>query len=160
MFRFGFALPSAQTPADVGGVIKSMAIQLDRVFFYGLFMDPELLRQQGLHPANPRLASLPGQQLVIGQRASLRPQTDAVAWGMLIELPAAELQQLYSAPSVQDYEPQWAVVNLAVGGQTDALVYVLPEQLMAGRNPEYAQQLIKVAARLGLPEAYVSSINS
>ncbi|WP_223788173.1 gamma-glutamylcyclotransferase family protein [Marinicella meishanensis] len=128
------------------------------VFFYGLFMDPDLLRQQGLHPSNPRLASLPGHQLVIGQRASLRPQAEAEVWGLVMELPATELKQLYSEPSVREYVPQWSVVNLAAGGQTDAVVYVLPEQLMAGSNPAYAKQLTQVATRLGLPAVYVKSI--
>jgi len=128
------------------------------VFFYGLFMDPDLLRSQGMHPQNPRLASLPGQQLVLGQRASLLPQAGAEAWGMLIDLPATELNQLYREPSVQDYEPQWAVVNLASGGQTDALVYVLPEHLITGSNPEYAAKLVQVAERLGLPDDYVQAI--
>lgn len=39
------------------------------VFFYGLFMDQELLKAKGLNPANPRLAYVAGYGLRIGQWA-------------------------------------------------------------------------------------------
>ena len=41
------------------------------VFFYGLFMDEELLRGKGLNPKNAEPASVDGLALRIGQRAAL-----------------------------------------------------------------------------------------
>ena len=40
------------------------------VFFYGLFMDTELLRAKGVDPVNVRSACIPGFALRIGQRAT------------------------------------------------------------------------------------------
>jgi hypothetical protein len=41
------------------------------VFFYGLFMDAELLRAKGTAPGGIQQASVPGFALRIGQRATL-----------------------------------------------------------------------------------------
>ena len=40
------------------------------VFFYGLFMDPALLRDQGVQPENPRAATVAGYRLAIGARGN------------------------------------------------------------------------------------------
>ena len=43
------------------------------VFFYGLFMDEDLLREKGLNPQRAALASVDGLALRIGKRAALVP---------------------------------------------------------------------------------------
>jgi hypothetical protein len=48
-----------------------------RVFFYGPFMDEELLRAKGVQPANPRQACVRGFALRIGERATLPSPTRA-----------------------------------------------------------------------------------
>jgi len=41
------------------------------VFFYGLFMDPALLREKGLQPTPGRKAVAPGQRLISGRRGAI-----------------------------------------------------------------------------------------
>jgi hypothetical protein len=41
------------------------------VFFYGLFMDPDLLKDKGLNPGASEPAQLAGYGLKIGARATL-----------------------------------------------------------------------------------------
>ena len=43
---------------------------MSRIFFYGLFMDPGLLREKGLPPTLVGPAELPGYQIHTGNRAS------------------------------------------------------------------------------------------
>lgn len=50
------------------------------VFFYGLFIDADLLRSKGAAPANVCIASIPGFELRIGQRATLLRNANARAW--------------------------------------------------------------------------------
>ena len=45
------------------------------VFFYGLFMDEELLRSKGIAPENRQLASVDNFRLIIGNRETLVPST-------------------------------------------------------------------------------------
>jgi hypothetical protein len=41
------------------------------VFFYGLFMDQEMLRKNGIHPSNPRKGNLNNYALKIGKSSFL-----------------------------------------------------------------------------------------
>jgi hypothetical protein len=61
------------------------------VFFYGLFMDTEILRAGGVaEPANPRRAFVDDFELRIGQRATLVPVADSRVYGMLFALTHSE----------------------------------------------------------------------
>jgi hypothetical protein len=129
------------------------------VFFYGLFMDQDLLRSKGLEPEGGEVASVPGFTLRIGQRAALVPDRAGRAHGVVMSLTLAELERLYSEPSVQAYQPQAVLAHLASGGIIAALCYNLPEPPAANEhNPEYATKLRAVAQKVGLPAQYVASL--
>jgi hypothetical protein len=129
------------------------------VFFYGLFMDPELLRAEGFAPRDAELASVPGFALRIGKRAALVRDKTARAHGAVMSLTLDELQRLYSVPSLQAYQPEAVLAHLASGGVVAALCYNLPDPPAPGdRNPEYASKLYAVAQKLGLPAEYVASL--
>ena len=71
------------------------------VFFYGLFMDADALRSKGAHPANVRLAAVPGYSIRIGNRATLVREPGASAYGVLMDLPPHEIAALYSGPGLE-----------------------------------------------------------
>ncbi len=50
-------------------------------FFYGLFMDSEVLRDSQVMGVNPRRAYVDGYALRIGRRATLVPSSGARAYG-------------------------------------------------------------------------------
>jgi hypothetical protein len=129
------------------------------VFFYGLFMDQDLLRSKGCMPEGVERASVPGLALRIGQRAALAPDGAARAHGIVMSLTLAELERLYSEPSVRAYQPQAVLAHLASGGIIAALCYNLPDPPAPNdRNPEYASKLRAVAQKVGLPADYVASL--
>jgi hypothetical protein len=129
------------------------------VFFYGLFMDPDLLRAEGYAPENVELASAPGFALRIGARATLMVDPASRAYGTVMSLTPAELERLYSAPDLQAYQPETVLVHPAGGGVIAALCYRLPEPPILGdRNPDYAAKLHRVAQKMGLPLEYVASL--
>ena len=129
------------------------------VFFYGLFMDAELLLSKGVHPMHPRHARLPGFALRIGQRATLVPSPGSSAHGIIFDLSHADIEKLYSEASVSAYRPEAVLAQLADGSDIPALCFNLvlpPAQEEA--NPEYAARLRDLAHRLKLPPGYVDSI--
>lgn len=129
------------------------------VFFYGLFMDEDLLRAKGLKPERVERAVVDGLALRIGQRAALVPTPGARVHGVVMSLTLAELDALYSEPSVQAYKPQAVLAHLASGGAIAALCYNLPQPPSpTERNPEYATRLRAVAQKVGLPPDYVASL--
>lgn len=129
-------------------------------FFYGLFMDPDLLRQSGVVPGNPRRAYAEGFALRIGQRATLLPVPGARAYGMLYALTHAELETLYTAPGLEQYRPEALLARPLDGPPIPALCYNLREAPRPDeRNPEYAARLRQALSRLAFPPDYVASVS-
>lgn len=130
------------------------------VFFYGLFMDEGLLRDQGLHPRLMGAAALPGYRIHVGARATLVRDAGARCYGMLIDLPQADVEALYAPPDVRDYRPERVEVALLDGGETrTATVYNLPaDESSETSNPDYAARLAALVRELGLPPAYADDI--
>jgi hypothetical protein len=129
------------------------------VFFYGLFMDADLLRMKGAEPVKIRPACAPGFALRIGQRATLLRDPDSRAYGILMELTHDEIEHLYSDASVRAYRPEAVLCELGDGSRVPALCFNLivppaPEEA----NSEYAARLRDLARRLGLPSDYVERI--
>jgi len=129
------------------------------VFFYGLFMDEELLRSKGLTPQRAEVAFVDGFVLRIGERAALVPVQGSRVHGVVMSLTLAELEHLYSEASVRAYKPQAVLAHLVTGGVVAALCYNLsPPPSPTERNPEYAVKLRAVAQKVGLPAEYVASL--
>ena len=129
------------------------------VFFYGLFMDEELLRSKGVTSTNLRSASVLGFQLRIGNRAMLVPSQSGRVFGLLASLSHADLEMLYSEPSVSAYRPEAILVYLSSGEVLAALCFNLPEPPSAEeRNVDYASKLRSLAEHLNFPTEYIASI--
>ena len=128
-------------------------------FFYGLFMDVDILRERQVTPVNARPAYVDGFALRIGERATLLPSAGARAFGMLISLTHRDLERLYSGPGLELYRPEVVVVETLDGESVPALCYNLPDApLPDERNPEYAARLQALLRRLKFPPDYVASV--
>lgn len=129
------------------------------VFFYGLFMEADLLRGKGVVPLNPRPASLDGFGLRIGKRATLVPATQERSYGMVMGLTHEELKTLYSGPGLELCRPEAVLCATLSGEAVCALCYNLPDAPSpAEANEEYAGKLRAVLAKLGFPAEYVERV--
>jgi Gamma-glutamyl cyclotransferase, AIG2-like len=129
------------------------------VFFYGLFMDEELLRDKGVQPSSLRAASLKGFQLRIGQRATLVPSETECVYGIVASLSHREVDQLYSDPSLRGYRPEAVSATLPDGETVPALCFnLIVPPAAEEHNPEYASRLRALAERLPLPAEYIKTI--
>jgi len=129
------------------------------VFFYGLFMDQDLLRAKGILPEAAELAWLDGFALRIGQRAALVPSAPGRVYGLVMSLTLAELKRLYSEPGLEAYKPQAVLAHVAGGSVIAALCYNLPEPPSPGEhNSEYAGKLRAVGQKVGLPADYMAAL--
>jgi hypothetical protein len=129
-------------------------------FFYGLYMDVEVLRQSGVAPMHPRRAHVDGYALRIGQRATLLPLAGGRAYGMLFALTHDELDRLYTAPGLEQYRPEAVLAQPLGGTPVPALCYNLREAPGAHeRNPEYSARLQLVLRRLDFPGEYIASVS-
>ena len=129
-------------------------------FFYGLFMDIDVLRENGVAPLDPRRAYVDGFALRLGRRATLVPLAGARAYGMIFALTHAELDRLYTAPGLEQYRPEAGLARPLEGAAGPALCYNLREApLPHERNPEYAARLQRALGKLGFPQDYIGSVS-
>jgi hypothetical protein len=130
------------------------------VFFYGLFMDEELLSSKGVSPSRTTVGHVDGYGLRIGSRATLVPDDSSRAYGVLMVLRVDDVRAMYADPSVVDYVSEPVSVVLQDGTIESAACYNLPERLLTGANPEYASSLLELAGKLGLPDDYLEQIRT
>jgi hypothetical protein len=145
-------------------MITAMEPRRIAVFFYGLFMDIDLLRGKGVHPIQNRRAAVAGFALRIGQRATLIPNAESTAYGIVMDLSHSEVEKLYSDASVSAYRPEAVLAQLADGSYIPALCFNLGFNLFVPpapdeANAEYATKLRELGRRLNLPPGYVDGIH-
>lgn len=128
-------------------------------FFYGLFMDSDVLAKSGVDVINPRRAFVEGFSLVIGNRATLVAEQGGRAYGILLSVTHADLNALYSADGLEEYVPDAVTVKLIETGEVPALCYNLLERPDPKEsNHEYAKLLKAALAKYDFPANYISSI--
>ncbi|MDM3872483.1 gamma-glutamylcyclotransferase family protein [Porticoccus sp. W117] len=128
-------------------------------FFYGLFMDADLLRESQIVPENPCPAYVDDFELRIGQRATLVPAAGARSYGMVFALTHDDLDKLYSAPGLEHYRPEAVLACSLDGEEIPALCYNLEEAPGDDEvNSEYAKRLRTVLEKLGFPAEYIASV--
>jgi hypothetical protein len=130
------------------------------VFFYGLFMDASLLASKGVHATEPRIGYVDGYGLRIGEHATLLPDSNSRAYGVLMKIAEEDAAALYSEESVADYVAEPVVVTLPGNSQVSAVCYNLPPEKLVGTNSEYTAALLALATRLGLPDSYLAHIRN
>ena len=139
-------------------MIESNLRRID-VFFYGLFMDADLLREKGINPVNSRSAAVKNFQIRIAQRASLIPSTGDVVHGIVFSLTHDEIHNLYADPSVSMYRAEAVLARLPNEESIPCLCFNLPTVNPTDKkNADYAVKLRALATRLNLPDSYIKTI--
>ena len=128
------------------------------VFFYGLFMDGDVLAQSQVQVGDPRRAFAEGYALRIGRRATLVPFAGQRAYGIVFALTEVELGRLYSAPGLEQYRAEPLLVQVEGDKTLPVLCYLCPAPQPGEANPEYAARLKAVLKKLGFPQLYVDSV--
>ena len=122
--------------------------RLHDVFFYGLYMDPELLEQKGVKPRDPRPAYVDGFELNIGNKATLIRKPGAVAHGMVYSLTHAEIHALYGGAGLHEYAPEAITAYLGKDAIPVLSCNLIEPPGIGESNPEYEQKLRSVMQNL------------
>ncbi|MDT8448006.1 MAG: gamma-glutamylcyclotransferase family protein [bacterium] len=130
-------------------------------FFYGLYMDPDILGPLGVVALNPRLAEAQGYRLDLrGGKAKIIPEAGASTWGLTFELSPSDLKSLYRTEATQGYAPFELFVTGPDGTQRPVSCYNLPLDPQAPADSVYLAKLLPVARKLGLPAEYLSFLDN
>ncbi len=125
--------------------------RLHEVFFYGLYMNPAILREKGVEPRQPRKATLADYALRIADRATLLRTPGALTHGMLYALTHAEIDTLYAGAGLDAYRAEAVLVQTDNGAVAALCCNLLQPPGEDESNPEYTQRLRQTLKELGLP---------
>ncbi len=125
--------------------------RLNTVFFYGLYMDPEILEAKGVEPRNPRKAVAKGYRLRIGNMATLLREANAEAQGIVYELTHDELNALYWGSGLEAYVAEAIEVETETHENLPVLCCNLLVPPTEGEsNADYLGKLVQCMKKLGV----------
>jgi len=133
------------------------------VFFYGSYMNRDVLAEIGIKLEDLEVARLAGWHIQIHPRANVvRAETSSVH-GILTRATHDELTRLYAhAKDVlgEVYLPEAVVVETRLGTWRPALCYVCPEMAPRPPDPAYVDRIVDAACEHGLPADYVARLEA
>lgn len=138
--------------------------RLPYAFFYGGYMDPDVLEAAGASPEHYEAGYVADFELTVGPLANLEAKKAARAYGLLAQLSHDDLEKLYggnpAALKGAPYLPEAVLVQTDDGRAVPAMTYICPK--LSGEKPDraYVAKLIVAAEKLQLPADYISCIRS
>jgi hypothetical protein len=128
------------------------------VFFYGSFINLDVLKQSGYVPEQFEVACLRGFDIRIAPLANVVRSDEHAVYGIVATATHGDLQRLYSQSWVGSYLPEAVVVETGDGKSRPALCYIAPE--MDGKPPanDYVDRILGPARRHGFPAWYIDRL--
>lgn len=131
------------------------------VFFYGSYMNPDVLREVNIVPVDWEVARLHGFDIAIRPRANLVRSEQHCVYGVVATATHGELARLYAhAKDVlgEVYLPYPVCVETRDGKSRPALCYMAPAMDSRPAEHGYLERILGPAREFGLPEWYVQRL--
>ena len=136
-----------------------MAEQKVWVFFYGSFINREVLARAGLVPDRVEMARLWGFDILIETLATLRRSDQHCVYGIACQATHTELRNLYGQDWLGgSYLPEGVVVEVEGRRLVPALCYIAPGRPPAPPAADYLDWIIGPARELGFPAWYIGHL--
>ncbi len=129
------------------------------VFFYGSFINLDVLKEVDLVPDGYRVARLLGWDIRIAPLATLEPKDTAAVYGIVVDCTHAELERLYAQDWVGAYLPEAVLVDTD-GAFLPALTYIKWDYEPGPAAPDYVERIAEPAEKLDFPGWYLDHIRS
>jgi cation transport regulator ChaC len=133
------------------------------VFFYGSYMNLEVLRQVSVVPDQYESARLPGFDIVIRPRANLVRAERHCVYGIVAAATHQELNRLYAhAREVlgETYLPEAVLTETVDGRWRPALCYIAPEMEPRPAASDYIDRIVEPARAFSFPDWYIERLES
>ena len=134
------------------------------VFFYGSYINLDVLKEVDLVPGEYENATLAGFDLRIAPRANLVRDKLSVVYGILAKCRHAELDRLYADHAKgklgEVYLPEAVVTEDVNGHLRPALTYIAPVMDPRPAEAAYVERIAKPAEAFGFPAAYIERIRA
>jgi hypothetical protein len=131
------------------------------VFFYGSFINRQVLARGGLVPDQVEVARLAGFDIRIETLATLVRSDRHCVYGIVCRATHAELRRLYGQDWLGGtYLPEAVLVEAEGGRLLPALCYIAPTGPPAAPAADYLDWIIGPARAYGVPGWYVERLES
>jgi len=127
--------------------------RLHHVFFYGLYMDPEILKLKNVEPRDPQIGYAKHFELRIGNKATLLRAPGMKAHGIVYSLTQGEIDALYKESGLTEYNPEAVMVHIGSNAIPTLCCNLTVPPEADESNPEYEQKLLAAMERLEVPNA-------
>jgi hypothetical protein len=132
-------------------------------FFYGSYINLNVLKEVNYTPEQWAVARLHGYDIRIGPRANLVRSDQHVVYGIIATATHAELDRLYAhAKDVlgELYLPEAVLVETLDGKWQPALCYICPAMEARPAANDYIDRIAGPAKAYGFPDWYIQRLES
>jgi hypothetical protein len=129
-------------------------------FFYGSFLNRDVLRQSGYVLERFEVAKLTGFDIRIQPLANLIRSDRHCVYGIVAPLTHEELHRLYSQDWVGRYLPEPVLVETLDGKWRAALCYIAPAPEPGQTSSDYIDRIVGPAREYGFPDWYIAHLES
>lgn len=132
-------------------------------FFYGSYINPEVLREVGSEPDRMEVARLPEYDIEIRPLANLVPSDQHTVYGVLATASHDELERLYQHTEHVlggVYLPEPVLTKTTDGKLRPALCYIAPSMEPQPATNDYIDRIVGPTAEYGFPSWYIQRLES
>ena len=129
-------------------------------FFYGSFMNLDVLKQGGFVPERYEVAKLSGFDICIRPLATLVHSDQHCVHGIVALGTHKQLRRLYSQDWVGNYLPEPVLVETLDGKWRAALCYIAPVSEPRLATNDYIARIVGPAKEYGFPAWYIARLES
>ena len=130
------------------------------VFFYGSYINFDVLREVDLVPEQWHVARLDGFDIRIRPRANLVRSDQHCVYGIVASGTHEQLRRLYSQNWVGTYLPEPVLVETLDGQWRAALCYIAPAGESRPASNDYIDRIVGPAREYGFPGWYIARLES
>lgn len=131
-----------------------------RTFFYGSFINQDVLKESGVEPREIEVAKLAGYDIRIEPLANLVRSEQHAVYGILAGVTHRELEALYSQDWVGVYHPEPVLAETRDGKLVPALCYISPETDGSPASADYIRRIVRPAEEYGFPGWFIERLKS
>lgn len=132
-------------------------------FFYGSYINLDVLREVDYAPREFEKARLPGFNITIHPLANLKRSERHTVYGIVATGTHADLERLYNhAENILGgrYLPEAVLVQTLSGSWLPALTYIAPNLSNQPASGDYVDRIVKPAQEYGFPDWYLKHLES
>ena len=133
------------------------------VFFYGSYMDMNILKDFDCVPEQWEVARVYGYDIVIQPRANLLRSDRNCVYGIVAAVTHDQLDQLYTRIQRdfgQTYLPEPVLAETMLGTWMPAMTYIAASMETGQPARDYVERMVKPARDLDFPAWYIERLES